>query len=250
MSKLLSVLYTVYRIYFLLIFTFILLLFYPFLRFLFSKEKYHSMAFKVERMFTLVWHICVFIPIRVKGKENIPNDSAFVICPNHTSFMDIPCVYRIFDKYFVFIGKKEILKWPLFNVFFFGGKNITIDRESRRDAILAFRKMSDEIDKGHSLAIFPEGTISKKVPVMGDFKPGAFAIAIKKQVPIIPVTYLNNFKRLKSGGFLSGMSSPGFCDVIIHPPVYTQGLTKDDQDDLAKRVKEIIDKPLKEKYTL
>lgn len=250
MDKLLSVLYTIYRVYFLLVFTFILLLFYPFLKLLFYKKRFHSLAFKVERLFTLAWHLSVFITIRVSGKENIPSEGAFIICPNHTSFMDIPCVYRVFKKYFVFIGKKEILKWPLFNVFFFGGKNITVDRESRRDAIIAFRKMSDEIDKGHSLAIFPEGTISKNVPSMGEFKPGAFAIAIKKQVPIIPVTYVNNFKRLQSGGFLTGMSSPGYCNVIIHPPVSTLGLKSSDQQELSDRIKQIINKPLEEEYNL
>lgn len=87
--------------------------------------------------------------------------------------------------------------------------------------------MTHEIEIGNSLCVFPEGTISKKAPEMNEFKKGAFAIAIKKQVPVLPVVFTSNYKRMQRSGFLSGKASPGIADVQILEPVRTTGLEMD-----------------------
>jgi 1-acyl-sn-glycerol-3-phosphate acyltransferase len=181
--------------------------------------------------------------LKVKGAENIPENGAYIICPNHSSFLDIFCIYWIFKKYFVFIGKKEIEKWPLFHIFYTSGMNILVDRESRTGSIGALKRMSKEIDKGNPLVIFPEGTISKNAPLMAPFKSGAFAIAIQKQVPIVAVTFVANWKRLQRSGIWKGKASPGIAEVIIHKPVITKGMDKGNIDQLQNDVKAIISQP-------
>ena len=126
--------------------------------------------------------------------------------------------------------------------------NILVDREKRSGAFRAFKRMAEEIDKGNPLLIFPEGTISKQAPKLTSFKSGAFAMAIQKQIPILPVTFITNWKRLQRGKFFTGQASPGLSEVIIHQPVLTYGFRKNDVDFLQNKVQEIINEPLKKRY--
>ncbi|MBI2271182.1 MAG: 1-acyl-sn-glycerol-3-phosphate acyltransferase [Bacteroidetes bacterium] len=192
--------------------------------------------------FVLLLFAGVFM--KIKGAGNIPKNGAYIICPNHSSFFDTFCLYSIFDQYFVFIGKKEIEKWPLFHIFYTSGMNILVDRQNAAGSVSALRKMCTEIDKGHPLAIFPEGTISKEAPKLGPFKSGAFAIAIQKQVPVLPVTFVTNYKLLERGGIWKGRARPGIAEIIIHKPINTTGLNKKSINRLQMDVQAIINTPL------
>jgi 1-acyl-sn-glycerol-3-phosphate acyltransferase len=200
------------------------------------------------RFYAHLLHTLAFIRIKVDGEDNIPANGSFIICPNHTSFIDITSIYIIFKRYFVFTGKKEIEKWPLFHIFYTSGMNILVDRESRSGAFRAFKRMAEEIDKGNPIMIFPEGTISKQAPRLTTFKAGAFAMAIQKQIPILPVTFLTNWKRLQRSKFYAGKASPGLAEIVIHKPIITAGLTKSDADSLEAQVRAIINGPLEKRY--
>lgn len=200
------------------------------------------------RFYAGVLNFFALVQIKIDGLKNVPVAGSYIICPNHSSFLDIPCLYIIFKKYFVFTGKKEIEKWPLFHIFYTSGMNILVDRSNRAGAFRSFKRMAEEIDRGNPLMIFPEGTISKVAPSLTDFKSGAFAMAIQKEIPIIPVTFITNWKRLQRSNFFSGKAGPGLSEVVIHKPVYTSGLKKNDTDFLQNKVREIINEPLKENY--
>jgi 1-acyl-sn-glycerol-3-phosphate acyltransferase len=221
---------------------------YPIFKYFLSSKKRWPKAFVVMRFYAYQLNFLAGIRLKTTGLENIPTEGPFIICPNHSSFLDIPCLYIIFKKYFTFTGKKEIEKWPLFHIFYTSGMNILVDRDNRSGAFRAFKRMSEEIDLGHPLMIFPEGTISKQAPQLTSFKSGAFAIAIQKQIPVLPITFLTNWKRLQRGKFLSGKASPGFAEIVVHKPVSTTGLTKNDVELFQEHVKGIINEPLREKY--
>jgi 1-acyl-sn-glycerol-3-phosphate acyltransferase len=237
-----------YKIYNLLYFILILILFYPIFRYLLAKEERFQSAFKVIRFFSQLWLYGIGVFIKVKGKENILKDQAFLICSNHSSLEDPALIYSIFKQYFVFTGKKEIEKWPLFHIFYTSGMNILVDRHNKIGALKSFKKMMAVIDDGHPLVILPEGTIPKDAPRLGEFKPGAVSIAIQKQIPIVPVTQLTNWKRLQRNGFIKGKSSPGIAEVIIHKPISTKGLTRKDAEALQNQLHDVINAPLKQLY--
>ena len=238
----------IYKVYYLLYFIFSFIMFYPIFYYLLSDSKRFPKAFVMSRWYALLWQFFALAPVRAHGSSNIPKEGAFIICANHTSYMDIPVIYCLFKKYFVFIGKKEIEKWPLFHIFYTSKMNISVDRDSLSGSMEALKRMLEEIEKGHPLAIFPEGTIPKSVPVLGEFKSGAFAVAIRKQIPILPVTFVTNWKRLGRSGLWKGHAGPGFSEVVIHEAVTTTGLTKKDADSLQKWVRMTINIPLKERY--
>jgi 1-acyl-sn-glycerol-3-phosphate acyltransferase len=72
-------------------------------------------------------------------------------------------------------------------------------------------------------------------------KDGAFAMAIQQQVPILPVTFLNNFQLMDDDHFVL---KPGLIRVRIHAPVETQGLTQADLPVVREKVYQIIQQPL------
>lgn len=122
--------------------------------------------------------------------------------------------------------------------------NILVDRETASGSFKALKRMSHEIEIGNPLVIFPEGTISKDAPKLAPFKSGAFAIAIQKQVPILPVTFITNWKLLSRSGFWKGEAGPGIAEVVIHKPIITNGLKKDDINKIKEEVIAIINGPL------
>lgn len=174
-----------------------------------------------------------------------PNQS-YVICPNHTSYLDIMLIYLSIPVYFHTMGKAELLKVPLFRKFF-EKMNIPVNRKSKVDSHRALLRAGADVEKGISVALFPEGTIHHNGPKMGRFKNGPFMLAIEKQVPIVPVTFMNNWILLPDD-FQHRVGQPGLARVIMHPPIDTKGMTLDDIETLKQRVYDIIDRPLREAY--
>lgn len=233
-----------YKIYYLIVFSFLMALTYPIYYYLLSDARRFPSAFHVMKLHAHVLLAVTGIVLRVKGATRIPKEGPYIICANHCSFLDSFCLYSIISRYFVFTGKKEIEKWPLFHIFYTSGMNIMVDRQSVSGSLGALKRMTRELSNGHPLAIFPEGTRSENAPVLGPFKAGAFALAIQMQVPVVPVSFVNNWKRLGRGGIFGGRAGPGTSKVVIHPPVTTVGLGKDDVDLLQYKVREIISGPL------
>lgn len=178
--------------------------------------------------------------MKIERKGELP-EGPFIICPNHSSYLDIITMYRVFRRYFVFMGKVEIVHWPLFGIFFSKGMNIAVDRQSNRGAHDALKRAEAELKLGHSIVIFPEGTIPHTAPRMRAFKNGAFKLSLDQQIPIVPVTFVNNWRRLQSGAVLKRKGGPGFSTVVVHAPVYPEDYADKGVVQLKKDIFEIIE---------
>ncbi|MBK7965621.1 MAG: 1-acyl-sn-glycerol-3-phosphate acyltransferase [Bacteroidetes bacterium] len=111
---------------------------------------------------------------------------------------------------------------------------------SIKDSHKAYKEREKDLQKGISLAIFPEATIPDCSPELGPFKNGAFKLAIEMQVPIVPITFLDNwciFPDRKGQKFLL---RPGLSRIIVHPSIPTAGLTENDANALRDQVKDLI----------
>lgn len=169
-------------------------------------------------------------------KHKPAKNKAYVICPNHCSYLDIVTTYIAIPEYFHFMGKAELKNIPLFG-HFFKEMNIPVDRGSIVSSHKAYQRAAEDLDKGVSVAIFPEGTIPETAPKLKAFKNGAFRLAIEKQVPVLPVIYLDNYK-IMPDGILKRMHAgrPGKTRLIVLPPVETKGLTREDLEALKSKV--------------
>lgn len=126
------------------------------------------------------------------------------------------------EKPFLFMGKSEILSYPIIKTYF-KNLNIPVDRTNKMRAGQAFLKAKQALEEGFSLVIFPEGGIPKtNAPELGNFKDGAFLLAEKTGVPLIPIAFLNHHKLFSDPSELFGSARPGISHVYVHEPVYVE----------------------------
>ncbi len=138
---------------------------------------------------------------------------------------------------FAFMGKSSLGKIPLIG-YMYGKLNVLVDRKNLKSRANAYNQALMEIDKGKSLVIFSEGTISPTAPYPGIFKDGAFRIAIEKQIPIVPVTIPYNWLILPDDG--KWLGKPNKAMAIFHEPIPTKGLTLSDVKWLMEKTHQII----------
>jgi len=235
-----------WKIYSGIILVLTLLLFYPVYLVLLNNDKTLKAGFKFIRFHAGLILTLIGVRTRIKYVASLP-DEPFIICPNHTSYLDILMLYRAFPAYFIFIGKRELESDRFFSIFF-RKMNILVNRDSAIDGMRALNRSAEEMKKGSSVVIFPEGTIPDNAPDLMPFKNGPFKLAIKEQVPIVPVSFINIYKLLQIGAFLRRRGKPGIAHITVNEPVYTKGMKGDDYIALRDKVAGIIDHTIKAHY--
>ncbi len=244
--KIIRLIFTpIWKLYFLLVSITTFLVFFPLFFIFLRSRKTYKIVFFLQRVVSFIGCTLSFIFVKKIDKTNgvvIPKNC--VIVANHSSYLDIVLSYFVLPNYYSFMGKYELKKVPLFREFF-RDMNIAVNRKSTTDAHKAFVKAGEEIDRGNSIYIFPEGTISSKGELI-KFKNGAFKLAIDKQVCILPVTYLNNWKILQNGGFFKSFGNPGIAKIVIHQPISTVGMTDENLVSLRTQVFDLINNTLNE----
>lgn len=229
-----------YKVWFLLYFVLTMVLLYPFFRVLLSRRAWYPYVFRLKKFWAQLLCIGGGVVYEATFEQELDPTKTYVFCCNHSSYYDIILSYCVLDHYFLFMGKKELEKVPLFNIFF-KDMNILVDRKSNTGSHRAFMRAGQEIENGSSVIIFPEGTISRDAPKLKPFKNGAFRLAIDKQVEIVPITFIHAWKRLQDMPFLQGKAGPGKVKIVVHAPIPTIGLTEANQDELKQKVRNCID---------
>jgi 1-acyl-sn-glycerol-3-phosphate acyltransferase len=182
-----------------------------------------------------------FSGIRYSFKYEQPVDwsKTYIICPNHTSNLDITAISLLVKNNFCFMGKEELLQGFVTGIFF-RSVDIPVNRESKMSSYRAFKQAAERLEDGTTIIIFPEGRIPHAYPPeVHEFKNGPFRLAIELKIPIIPVTILDSWEILWDTGLEIG-SKPGICHTFVHKPIQTAHLTIDDADALREQVRNII----------
>ncbi len=178
-------------------------------------------------------------------KFNIAEDPAidwsknYILCPNHTSNLDISAMIMACPHEFSFMGKIELLENPVTGIFF-KSIDIPVDRKSKISSFKAFKKASTWLEKGKSVVIFPEGKIGDQYPpVLCEFKTGPFRLAAEKNIGIIPVVIHNAWELQWDDGSKYG-SQPGTVNVQLYAPIYADNSSKEATDQLQEQTYAII----------
>jgi 1-acyl-sn-glycerol-3-phosphate acyltransferase len=236
-----------YKVYFGIVFLITAIPMYPIFLVLLKDDTKTDQAFKVKRVWARIICALTLVKVMVKGQENLP-PKPYVICANHASYLDILVMACIIPETFLFLGKAELLKWPIIKVFF-KNMDIPVDRSNKKKAAHSIELTKQAIQKGYSVAIFPEGLIPDyDVPKLHKFKRGAFVLATSQQVPIVPVTFVTNWAFFSHHGDLLGKGSPGVSKSVIHEPIPTKGLTEKNIASLIDKTFKVIEKPLLKYY--
>jgi 1-acyl-sn-glycerol-3-phosphate acyltransferase len=232
--------------YVVVIFALTFLLMYPLFWVFLRRESTYYIANKLRRVWAHGLFILTGMDNRITFTERLDPNRSYILCSNHASFIDIPLAALVLKGInFKFMAKNQLAKIPVFNIFF-KTVDIPVERDNKDDASRAYRDALESIDKGYSLIIFPEGKTSKIVPQMVPFKTGAFRMAIEKQVPIVPVTFLDNWHLFPYNDDMMG--KPGISRAIVHAPIETKGMTMDDVERLKNEVYQILDVTLRQEY--
>lgn len=233
-----------WAVYFLVCFVVLFVLLYPAFIILLSKTKWYPAAHRLRGIWGAALMILTGILPSVTFEEKLDKKGTYVLAPNHFSYLDIVTVNVLLPVYFNFMAKSELAQIPVFGIFF-RTIDIPVNRKSPQGSHKAFVEAGQRLKKGVSMLIFPEGGIGRQVPQMSPFKVGAFRLAIENNIPIVPITILDNYKRMYSGGLAEG-GSPGRMRVIVHKPINVAGMTMEDIPELQQKVFKIIDAPLNE----
>ena len=174
---------------------------------------------------------------KIEGSEVFEDGKSYVLVANHTSMTDIMLMLIAVKKHpFVFVGKKELTKIPIFG-FIYKRVCILVDRANSKSRYQVFERAQKRIEQGLSICIFPEGGVPEEHIILDEFKDGAFRIAIEHGLPIVPMVFFDNKKRL-SYTFFSG--SPGKMRAKIFPIIETKGKTLEDRGLIKEEVRQLI----------
>ncbi len=177
------------------------------------------------------------VKVIVLGEENVHTDTAVLYTPNHRSFFDILLTYVRVPRPTGYVSKKEMDKWPLLNIWMRYLHCLFLDRSDIKEGMKIILTAIEKVKSGISICIFPEGTRNKTSDTFLPFHEGSFKIAVKGNVPIIPVTIVNSaaifedhFPKIKK------------ATVVIEygKPIYVDQLDKETRKSIGSYVQGII----------
>jgi putative phosphoserine phosphatase/1-acylglycerol-3-phosphate O-acyltransferase len=154
------------------------------------------------------------IEIVAKGEENLWAERPAVFIFNHQSNADMFILTKLLRKDVRAIAKKELLYSPVGPLFMIAGV-IFIDRSNREKAIEGMKPAVKALQNGTSIAIAPEGTRSYDT-TLGQFKKGAFHLAMQANVPIVPIVIKDAHSILPRGSALVRSQA---VEVVVLPPI-------------------------------
>jgi putative phosphoserine phosphatase / 1-acylglycerol-3-phosphate O-acyltransferase len=172
------------------------------------------------------------VRLRVSGEQNLWDHRPAVFLFNHQSQLDMAILCKLMREGVTAVAKKELASHPMFGLAFRIAGVAFVDRDGHGDARQALEPAVQRLRDGISVVIAPEGTRSV-TPALGQFKKGAFHMAMQAGVPVVPIVIRNSGEMMWRDAITI---RPGVVDVVVHPAVDVSAWTT---DELAKRVAEV-----------
>lgn len=231
----------IYRIWFYVLVALPIIVLFPILLVSISREQWYPYFFRLARFWAKFILVGMGFIWKIEREQTPEKNKSYMFIGNHTSMVDIMLMLTSVKNPFVFVGKKELAKIPLFG-FFYKRTCILVDRSSAKSRQAVFLQAQRRLNQGMSICIFPEGGVPEEHILLDEFKDGAFRLAINHNIPIVPITFADNKKRF-SYTFFSG--GPGKMRVKIHKFIDTVNLEIVDTKQLNKTSRDIIYNQLK-----
>ncbi|MFP3915699.1 MAG: lysophospholipid acyltransferase family protein [Actinomycetota bacterium] len=196
---------------------------------------------RITRVWSGTWLAAAGVDLEVTGTENIDGRSSYVVVANHSSTLDIMACFRAIPLPIRFLAKKELFRIPLLSTAMRAIGIIEVDRQARVAIHEQINRRAQElVESGCSLIIFPEGTRSRD-GTLGPFKKGAFTIALRSSLPILPVAIEGTHRAWPPGARLV---RGGRVRLAIEPPIESAGMGIKDGGELRDRARDAIAKRL------
>jgi len=241
MSKVLSALYLVYAALIFILLMFITLPFVFIVTALFNPLTGKRMGLFFLRCWAWGFSLLSFFWVRTKNANSVNLKTPHIYVGNHGSYLDAIAVCISIPQSFSALGKIEMAKVPVFG-WIYKRIVVMIDRSSKDSREQSVLSLKNEINKGQSILLFPEGTMNKTAEPLSNFYDGAFRIAIETQTPIQPFVILNNRKLLSRVNPLT--AHPGLITTVFLPAVAVNEYRINDVDALKRKVYVMMEEAL------
>jgi 1-acyl-sn-glycerol-3-phosphate acyltransferase len=191
---------------------------------------------RIQHAFARLW--CRLIlrtassPLSVQGLNHIDLTHPAIYTANHSSLLDVPVLYVGLPFQFRIPAKLELFRIPFLGWYLKRSGQIPIDRTNARASMRSLSAASKTVKAGIPLVVFPEGGRSKDGHLQ-PFLGGTFYVAIKAQIPIVPMVIFGTFQALPMNTFVI---HPQHFHLIVGEPISTVGLVPRDMEALSARV--------------
>lgn len=175
------------------------------------------------------------VSVEARGLENMPRGRPVIILSNHQGAFDIPALQSCMPIQFRWVAKKSLFRIPVLGWAMSLSGYIPVDRDNPTEAMRNMEEAAAKIRGGTSVLVFPEGTRSATGQLL-PFKRGAFMLASRSGVPIVPVAIRGTSGIMKKGGF---MIRPARVVVSVGRPIAVTG--QGSEKDLRNAAKKAIE---------
>ena len=125
---------------------------------------------------------------KIRYAKPLPKRTSYVLVANHTSYIDPFVMLRVSKNPFVFVGKKELVKIPIFG-YLYKRAAIMVNRSDKKSRWEVYGRAEKKLALGYSICVFPEVSYEDDTVFLNPFKRGAFKIAIDHQLPVVPMVF-------------------------------------------------------------
>jgi len=226
-----------WRIWFYLLMLIIILVLSPLLIISILKESWYPLFYRLAQIWARGIMLGMGFYPEVTREQRLQKGESYMLVSNHASMLDIMFMLHLSKNPFVFVGKAELAKIPLFG-FFYKRTCILVDRGNARSRKAVFDQAQKRLQQGLSICIFPEGGVPNDTSIVLDsFKDGAFRLAIDHQIAIVPMVFYDN-KKLFPYQFYKG--GPGKMRAKVFPFIPTKGMSQDSKKEVREQTRTII----------
>ena len=195
---------------------------------------------RVQHGFARLWSWLImktiFSPVTVTGLERIDTSRPHVYAVNHASAMDIPVLYVYLPFQFRIMAKKELFRYPFVGWHLKRSGQIRVDQQNPMASIGDIKSAVKTLKAGMPVVIFPEGGRTANGQLK-PFLPGAFFLAVRAQVDIVPMALVGTYELLPMNTY---HIKPRPLELVVGAPISTTGYSSRDLETLAERVKNAI----------
>ena len=171
--------------------------------------------------------------VQIEGNTQIDDRHPYVMVSNHLSQADIPVISNL-PWEMKWVAKKELFETPVVGWMLKMAGDISVDRRGANRKVSTFRQAAYYIEHNCSVMFFPEGTRSR-TGKLNRFAYGAFELAIKEQVPILPMAIDGTQGALPKKSWKFGPRN--HIKLKVLDPISTKNLSLEDKSKLADEVR-------------
>jgi len=194
----------------------------------------------IQHGFARLWSRMILATIRarvtVEGLEKIDISKAHIYAVNHLSALDIPVLYKYLPFQFRILAKKELFRYPFMGWHLRRSGQIAVDQQNLRSSVHSIGRAVKSLRAGMPIVIFPEGGRSETGELQ-PFMSGAFYLAIKAQVDVVPMALVGTYEMLPMDSF---HIRPHPVRLMVGEPIATTGMSLNTMEVLTQKTRDAI----------